>query len=216
MAREFAVLGLGRFGTGVALALAKAGQQVIAMDHDRDVVQDLAESLTDVIEADACDEAALRMIGISDFDSVVIAIGDLESNLLATVALKHLGARHVVAKALTERQAEILLKIGADEVVLPEQEAGERLAARLLAPNISRTIKAETGVSAGERLVPDEWVGQTLARLAVRQRYGVLAIAIRRGTEVIITPAADEELQIADQIVFVGPDERLRALGCHA
>jgi trk system potassium uptake protein len=101
MAREFAVLGLGRFGTGVAVALAQAGCAVVGVDHDRDVVQDLAESLSDVIEADACDENALRLMGITDFDSVVVAIGDFESNLLAVVALKHLGVEHVIAKALT-------------------------------------------------------------------------------------------------------------------
>ena len=101
MAREFAVLGLGRFGTGVALTLARAGCAVVGVDHDRELVRELAEQLSDVVEADACDEAALRLIGISDFDGVVIAIGDFESNLLAAVALKHLGVRHVVAKALT-------------------------------------------------------------------------------------------------------------------
>lgn len=214
MAREFAVIGLGRFGTGVALALAQAGCTVVGIDHDREIVQDLAEQLDDVVQADGCDESVLRQVGVADFDAVVVAIGDLESNLLSTVALKHLQARHVVAKALTRRQAEILLKIGADEVVLPEQEAGERLAARLIAPDISRALLEQTGVAAGERRVPDEWVGRTLRQLAIRRDHGALVIAVRRGTALITAPGGDDAFEVGDQVVLVGPEERLRALGC--
>jgi trk system potassium uptake protein TrkA len=215
MRREFAVLGLGRFGTGVALALARHGSTVVGVDHEHDVVQELAEQLDDVVEADACDEDALRLIGISDFDTVVVAIGEFEANLLAVVAVRHLGARYMVAKALTPRQAEILLKIGVDEVVLPEQEAGERLASRLLAPNISRDLMEHTGILAGERQVPEHWVGKSLGHIHLRQRHGVLAIAIRRGTELLVAPGADDIFQIEDQVVLVGNEEQLRALGCH-
>lgn len=215
MAYEFAVIGLGRFGTGVALSLARAGCSVVGVDHDREIVRGLAEQLDDVIEADGSDETVLRQIGVSDFDSVVVAIGDFECNLLSTVALKHLEARHIVAKALTRRQAEILLRIGAHEIVLPEQEAGELLAARLLAPNISQALLQQTGVAAGERLVPEEWVGRSLAELAIRPTHGVLVIAIRRGTRLITAPGADDSFEIGDQIVLTGPEPRLRELGCH-
>jgi trk system potassium uptake protein TrkA len=143
-----------------------------------------------------------------------VAIGEFEANLLAVVAVRHLGARHVVAKALTPRQAEILLRIGVDEVVLPEQEAGERLALRLLAPNISRDLMEHTGILAGERPVPQQWVGQSLGHIHLRQRHGVLAIAIRRGTELLIAPGADDIFQVEDQVVLVGDEERLKALGC--
>lgn len=214
MSYEFAVIGLGRFGTGVALALSRAGYSVVGVDHDRETVRDLAEQLDDVIEADGSDESVLRQIGVSDFDSVVVAIGDFESNLLSTVALKHLQARHIVAKALTHRQAEILLKIGAHEIVLPEQEAGELLAGRLTAPNISQALLQQTGVAAGERLVPEEWVERSLAELAIRPTYGALVIAIRRGTMLITAPGADDRFEVGDQIVLAGPEERLRELGC--
>ncbi|HEX6287854.1 MAG TPA: TrkA family potassium uptake protein [Herpetosiphonaceae bacterium] len=213
MAREFAVIGLGRFGTGVALGLAEAGCTVVGVDADQEIVQELADQLTDVVRADACDDQALRLLGISDFDGVVVAIGDLESSLLATLALKHLNVRHIVAKALTRRQAEILLKIGADEVVLPEQEAGERLAAHLLAPGISQVIRDQTGVSAGERLVHDAWVGQTIGQLDIRRKHGTLVIAIRRGTDLVVAPGADDRLEFGDHLIVVGTDERLRAFG---
>lgn len=215
MAREFAVIGLGRFGTGVALALTEAGCTVVGIDYEQALVQDLAEQLTDVVQADAADENALRLMGISDFDGVVVAIGDLESSLLVTLALKHLNVRSIIAKALTRRQAEILLKIGANEVVLPEQEAGERLAARLIAPEISQVLREQTGVSAGERLVPESWVGQTIGELNIRRIHGVLVIAIRRGTLLISAPGADDRFEVGDLLVAVGTEERLRAFGCH-
>lgn len=214
MGREFAVIGLGRFGAGVALGLVQAGCTVVGVDHDREIVQDLAEQLDDVIQADGCDENVLRQIGVGDFDAVVVAIGDLESNLLSVVALKHLKVQYIVAKALTLRQAEILLKIGADEVVLPEQEAGQRLAARLLAPDISRALLEQTGVAAGERNVPEAWVGRTLGQLAIRRDHGALVIAIRRGTQLITAPGANDRFEVEDQVVLVGPEERLRELGC--
>lgn len=215
MAHEFAVIGLGRFGTGVALALAEAGCTVVGIDNDLGLVQDLAEQLTDVVQADATDENALRLTGISDFDGIVVAIGDLESSLLVTLALKHLNVRLVIAKALTRRHAEILLKIGVDEVVLPEQEAGERLAARLIAPEISQVLREQTGVSAGERLVPEGWAGQTIGQLNIRRAHGVLVIAIRRGTLLISAPGADDRFEVGDLLVAVGTEERLRAFGCH-
>lgn len=214
MAREYAVIGLGRFGTGVALALVQAGCTVVGIDQDRETVQDLAEQLTDIVQTDGSDEQALQQIGVSDFDGAIVAIGDLESNLLATVALKHLQVRHVIAKAQSSRHAEILVKIGADEVVLPEQEAGERLAARLMAPGISHALLEQTGVAAGERPVPDTWVGRSLAELAIRRDHGALVVAIRRGTALISAPGAGDVFAVGDQIVLVGPEERLRALGC--
>jgi trk system potassium uptake protein TrkA len=215
MAREFAVIGLGRFGIGVALGLVQAGCTVVGIDEDQGLVQELADQLTDVVRADASDENTLRLIGISDFDGVVVAIGDLESSLLATLALKHLNVRYIVAKALNRRQAEILLKIGAHEVVLPEQEAGDRLAARLIAPEISQVLREQTGVAAGERLVPEGWVGQTLSQLGIRRKHSVLVIAIRRGTELIVAPGAEDRFEVGDRLVAVGTDDRLRAFGCH-
>lgn len=213
MNREIAVIGLGRFGSAVALALARAGQTVIGVDLDRAVVQELADELTDVVRADTTDEEALRLLGITDFDTVVVAIGDFESNLLTTVSLKHLGVKQVIAKALTDRQADILQKIGVDQVILPEQEAGERLAKQLLSPAAEQLL-SETGVVVGERAPPADWVGRSLSELAVRRKFGVLVIAIRRGSELLTAPGGDDSFQVADRIVFVGPRQRLKELGC--
>jgi len=213
MNREIAVIGLGRFGSSVALALSRAGHTVVGVDVDRDVVQELADELTDVICADATDEQALRLMGISDFDTVVVAIGDFESNLLTTASLKQFGVAHVIAKALTGRQAAILNKIGVDQVILPEQEAGERLALHLVSSVAARVLD-ETGLSVGERSVPPEWIGRSLGELAVRSKLGVLAVAIRRGSELMAAPGGGDRFEVEDHIMFIGPPERLKELGC--
>ncbi len=118
---DIAVIGLGRFGSSLALTLAASGCKVLGIDRDQTIVQHLADDLTQTVALDATDENALRAIDITAFDTVVVAIGaDFESDLMATVALKSLGVRRVICKALTERQKSILLKVGADQVVLPE------------------------------------------------------------------------------------------------
>ena len=210
--QEVAIIGLGRFGTSVALAIAKAGCSVVGVDRDPALVQDLADQLADVVQADATDEAVLRQLGIPDFDVAVVAIGaDFESNLLASVALKQLGARRVIAKALTQRQADILYKIGVDEVVLPEHQAGEQLAARLLLSARGPLWAAQGDVPAVELLVPEAWAGRTLAELNLPREHGLLIVSLRRGGELIIAPGADQRIAAGDRALLVGPLARLRA-----
>jgi trk system potassium uptake protein TrkA len=212
MVREVAVIGLGRFGTAVALTLAEAGCAVVGIDRDRALVQELAEQLDDVVQADATDDAALRQLGITDFDVVVVAIGaDFESNLLIATSLKELGVRHIIAKALSARQAAILHKIGANQVVLPEQEAGQRLANRLLAPNVTDALRTQTGIPALEVDLPDAWNHRTLHQLRLPQQYGVQVIAVRRAGDLVVVPDPDTPLASCERIVVVGPGERLRS-----
>jgi trk system potassium uptake protein TrkA len=213
MIRECAIIGLGRFGTAVACALANAGCSVVGIDRDRALVQDLADQLADVVQADATEEDALRQLGIADFDVVVVAIGaDFESNLLITVALKELGVRHVIAKALSARQAAILHKVGADQVVLPEQEAGKRLANRLIAPDVTDALHNQTGVPAVELDVPDAWVGQTLTQLALPRTQGAIVIAMRRAGDLVVAPDPHVRFESGDRIILVGPGDQLRRL----
>jgi trk system potassium uptake protein TrkA len=130
--REYAVIGLGRFGSSLALRLIELGHSVLGIDRDREIVQRLADDLTQTAVLDASDEVALQDVGITAFDAVIVAIGaDFESNLMATTALKGLAVPLVIAKALSDRQRTILLRVGADRVILPEIEAGQRLADEL-------------------------------------------------------------------------------------
>lgn len=125
----FAVIGLGRFGTSLALGLVERGHNVLGIDRDREHIQRLADESTQVVALDATDEDSLQAVDITSFDTVVVAIGtNFEANLMTTLALKSLGVRHIVCKALTPRQQTALLAVGAGHVVLPEHESARRLA----------------------------------------------------------------------------------------
>lgn len=136
-AQEYAVIGLGRFGSSLARTLMSRGASVLGIDRSPEIVQQMADELTQAVVLDATDENALRDIGITDFHTVIVAIGsNFEANLLTTVALRELGVPNVICKALTIRQRDILLKVGATRVILPEHEAGQRLALELLNPGM--------------------------------------------------------------------------------
>jgi trk system potassium uptake protein TrkA len=212
MIREVAVIGLGRFGTAVALTLAEAGCAVVGIDRDRALVQELAEQIDEVVQADATDDDALRQLGITDFDVVVVAVGaDFESNLLITTSLKELGVGHIIAKALSPRQASILHKIGADQVLLPEQEAGQRLANRLLAPSVTDALHSQSGIPALEVDLPDAWNKHTLHQLDLLRAHGVQVIAVRRAGDLVVAPDPDTPLASCERIVVVGMGDRLRS-----
>lgn len=210
---EVAVIGLGRFGSSVALALAEAGCRVLGIDRDREIVQSLADDLTQTVALDATNEDALRAIDITSFDTVVVAIGaDFESDLMATVALKSLGVRRVICKALTERQKAILLKVGADQVVLPETEAGRRLAQSLTMPLLLEQFALGTTHTLTELRVPPSFVGQTLRAIDLRGRFGVTLLAVKRGDDVIISPPAVLSFARDDLLVVIGTNEQIAHL----
>ena len=139
--QEFAVIGLGRFGTAVARELLARGHTVLGIDRSREVVQPLSDELTEALILDATDEDALRSVDIALYDAVVVAINDdFEDELLTTLTLKSLGVKRVVGVASDERQKTILLKVGADEVVMPEHDSGERLGLLLSLPNLVERV----------------------------------------------------------------------------
>lgn len=211
---EFAVIGLGRFGTSLALALVESGYSVLGIDHDAELVQGLVDDLTQVVILDATDEDALREVDIASFDTVVVAIGaDFESNLLTTVSLKHLGVRHVISKAVTNRQAEILLRVGADEVIQPEHDAGRRLAEQLTVPAVLARLHLGPQHDIVERMTPSSLAGKTLQELDLRRRMGVTVLLIKRDNDLIVSPTADTPLLESDLLVAVGSNEALEDFG---
>ena len=135
--KSFLVIGLGRFGRSVACELGALGQEVLAIDNNEENVQHIADSVTQAICGDAQDEAVLRSLGVGNFDCCVVAIGtDIEANILITVMLKELGAKQVVCKALSALHARVLERVGADRVIQPEKEMGQRLAQHLGRTNV--------------------------------------------------------------------------------
>lgn len=210
---EIAVIGLGRFGSSLALTLARQGFSVVGVDRDPKLVQSLADDLTQTLAFDATDENALRAMDIASFDTVIVAIGaDFEANLMATAALKAVGVRRIICKALTERQKTILLRVGADKVVLPESEAGQRLALELANPNLLDRIPLGREHSVVELSVPGAVAGITLQQAQLRSRYGVTVVAIKRAESVTVAPPADYVLAKGDLLVVIGTNENVFAM----
>ncbi len=207
---EFAVIGLGRFGTSLALALMEDGHSVLGIDADPVIVQRISADITYAVSCDATDEEALQEVNITAFDTVVVAIGvDFESNLLVTSALKSLGVRHVISKAVTSRQQEILLRVGADRVVLPEHDAGRRLAEELIAPAVLERVHLGPDHSVAEVRVPSSLAWRSLAQLDLRRRMGVTVLVIKRGEQLLVSPAADTVLLDEDLLVILGDNDAL-------
>jgi len=210
--REFAVIGLGRFGSGVALTLEAHDYHVLGIDQNADIVQRLSDRITHVASLDATDEEALKVVDISAFDTVIVAIGDdFESNLLTTVALKSLGVHHVICKAPTRRQQQILLRVGADRVIQPEFDAGRRLAEELSTPTILEKLALGPDHSIAELIVPDSLTYKSLAQLDLRSKYGVAVLLVKRGEQLEVSPRADFILQPNDLLVVLGSNERVQA-----
>lgn len=210
--KEFAVIGLGRFGASVAIALEESSHYVLGIDVDPALVQRVAEQLTHVVALDATNEEALRAVDIMAFDTVIVAIGiDFESNLLATVALKNLGIRQVICKTVSRRQRDILLKVGADRVVLPEVDAGQRLAEELIAPHVIERIHLSPGYSIAELHVPRSLTARSLAQSNLRAKYEVTVLVVKRGDQITPSPPANFILLNGDLIIVLGSDAAIEA-----
>ncbi len=205
---EFVIIGLGRFGTSVAVTLASHDYNVLAIDYDMDRVQTLSTTIPNIVQLDSTNVDALRQAGVDAFDTGIVCIGtDFESNILTTVLLRRLGLKRVIAKARTRTQREILLQVGADEVVLPEHEAGVRLARRLAAGHVIDYLEVGNEVGVVELVAPPSFYGRTLAETNLRQRYGLNAMAIRRDDELIVSPSANFHILEDDILVVLGKIE---------
>ncbi len=206
--REFAVIGLGRFGRSVAEHLEANGYTVLGIDLSPQIVQSFSTHITKAVALDATNEEALKLVDITSFDTVIVAIGtDFESNLMTTVALKNLGIKRVITKALNRRQQEILLRVGADRVIRPEFDAGKRLAEELSAPAMLEKLHLGAEHSVLELRVPKSLVWQTLAQTDLRNRYGVTVLVVKRADKLLVSPPADCILQQGDILVVLGSNE---------
>ncbi|HEY8370168.1 MAG TPA: TrkA family potassium uptake protein [Thermodesulfobacteriota bacterium] len=209
----FGVLGLGRFGSNVARALYERGEEVLAVDRDPERVHEIRPFSSQALLADIRDREALVQAGIAEADAVVVSVGqEMEASILATLYLRELGARRIVAKAITLDHAKVLRRLGASEVVFPERDMAYRLAERLATPNVFERFAVCEGVSAVELAAPAPIVGLTLGEAALRARYGVTAVAIRKpDNQVIAAPDGSERVERGDVLVVIGPDDRVRA-----
>lgn len=206
--QEFAVIGLGRFGFNLAVALEEHGHTVMAIDVDPQLVQSIVDQVTHAATLDCSNEEALRDIDIGTFDTVIVAIGnDFEANLLTTVNLKNLGVRRIICKAQTGRQCDILLRLGADKVIQPEQNSARRLAEELSTPAMIDHFNLGQDYSIAEIMLPESLAWQSLAQIDLRNAHRVTVLLIKRGDEVHISPRADTILQKEDILVLFGKNQ---------
>ncbi|HOM43507.1 MAG TPA: TrkA family potassium uptake protein, partial [Bacillota bacterium] len=196
--KQFVIIGIGRFGGAVAETLSELGHEVLAIDTDEEAIQKISDKVTHAVTADATDESVLKSLGVRNFDVAVVAIGsDIQSSILITLMLKELGVRYVVAKAQNELHARVLMKIGADKIVFPEREMGERVAHNLISSSILDFIELSEDHSIIEYAVPESWKGKALRDINMRARYGVTVVAIRNmnNESINISPKADSEIK---------------------
>jgi trk system potassium uptake protein len=210
---QVVVIGLGRFGSAVALELERLGHEVLAIDRSEQRVNDIAGDVTHALELDAADEDALRGAGAADFATAIVAISsDAESSIFATMVLKRLGVRNVIAKAGSILHGEILTRAGADRVVFPERETGLRLAHSFSVPNVIDYLDVAPGFGIEKIRAPKSYVGRTLGDLDLKATLGLTPIALRRGSQVFVNPARDERVAEADELILIGRDDKLERL----
>jgi trk system potassium uptake protein TrkA len=202
---EFVVIGLGRFGSSVAKSLVNYGYEVLAIDADKDRVQHLSLELPNVVQLDATNADALRQVGIESFDTGLVSIGtNFEANVLATVLLLRFGVDQVITKARTSTQKEILERVGAHEVILPEHEAGLRLARRLAHSHVIDYLELAPDVDIVEAMAPPSMWGRRLSECKLREKYSLTVIAIRHEDDATIAPLPDYMLREGDILVLAG------------
>lgn len=213
MSKSFAVIGIGRFGTSVAITLSLMGHEVLAVDTSAAAIDSIADRVTHAIVADATDERVLRRIGIAEFDAVVISVAaDIRASILTAMLSKELGAKRVVAKAADDLHAKLLIKAGADQVVQPERDSGVRLARSIAVDSVLDYFALTDDVSINELRLPYSWAGKSLVQLGIRTRYGVSVIAIKRGEKMIVAIDPNSALEQGDVLVLLGSNHELEKL----
>lgn len=208
--KTYVVVGLGRFGSELARQLHALGCEVLAMDIKNELVQQVADDVTHAVVGDAQDKGVLRALGVGDFDCGIVAIGDdLAASVLATMNMKELGVKYLVCKAHDDTHRRVLEKLGADRVVIPEQEHAARMARSLSSRNVLDYIELSEDFGIAEVPAPVAWSGKSLKDLNVRAKLGLNIIAVRRGREIQVSPAADFVMMDGDIVVVLGDNEHL-------
>lgn len=212
--KQYAVIGIGRFGLSVAKTLYSMGHDVLAVDKDHDRIQEIYHYVTHAVEADSTDEDALKALGLRNFDAVVITIGsDIQSSILTTLLCKEMGVKFIVGKAHNELHAKVLYKIGVDKVIFPERDMGMKLAHSLASYNILDHIELASEYSLVELSAISEWEGKSLRHIDMRRRFGLNVVAIKRGQDILISPKGDDIINRDDILVVIGRNNDIRRLG---
>lgn len=213
MNKRFAVLGLGKFGFYLARRLYEQGHEVIAVDVDKEVVQDIKDYSTQAIIADATNKDTLLSLGIEEVDTAIVSLGTrMDHSILVTLHLKEIGLKEIVVKAITEDHRKILEIIGATQVIFPEKDMAEKLALSVSSRNILDHLELSPGFSIMELAPSPTFVGKTIKELQLRNIYGVQIIAVKEliPERMNLIPAPDCVIKESDILVVMGKDEDLK------
>jgi len=207
------IIGLGRFGISTSIMLTKLGHEVLAVDKRSDRINAVKNDVLHVVHADCSDEHAIAQLGLSNFDCVIVCIGnDIRASVLVTVLCREMGAKKIIAKAHDDLHAKLLFRTGADKVVQPENDGGIRLARSLSAEGIIDSLDLSEEHSINEIAIPHEWVGKSLAELTVRNRYGLSIIARQRDGHLSVNLNPLEPFCENDAVFVIGSNKNLRKL----
>ncbi|MBA3610838.1 MAG: TrkA family potassium uptake protein [Rubrobacter sp.] len=215
MSKQFAVIGMGRLGLAMAQTLDELGHTVLGIDADEELIQNLADDLprAHLVAANAADESVLRDLGVQNFDGAAVVIGqNIHAGILATVILKEMGVPHVIARASSATHARVLEKIGADRVIQPEKEMGAQVARTLASPVILDYVDLGDDEAVIETEVPSDWIGQSLADLALSRKSGVTVLALKAKGQAGTIPRGDTVLHEGDVMVIGGLKKNLDKL----
>jgi len=210
--KQFAVIGIGRFGENLTKELTRMGHEVLAIDMDEERVNDAVDFATHAVQADTMDTQVLQTLGIRNFDAVIVAIGEnIQSNILTTIVLKELGVEKVISKAKNAMHGKVLEKIGAI-VIYPERDMAIKLARSLVSQNFVEQINLSSDFSIIELFTPKLFINKSLHEIGLRQKLRVTVLAIRRGDDIIVAPGPDENMKQGDVLVVLGRNEDLEGL----
>jgi trk system potassium uptake protein len=205
--KEFAVIGLGRFGGSICRALIEQGMEVLAIDNSEDRVNEFAMIASHAVIGDSTDENLLKSLGIRNFDHVIVAIGDdIKSSILTTLILIELGVNKITVKAQDDYHEKVLRKIGANHVVHPERDMGRRIAHHIVSNNVLDYLELSDEHSIVEIVAGNILDGNSIIDLDIRAKYGINIVAIKRGNDIIVSPQANEVIKAEDILIVIGAD----------
>lgn len=223
--KRFAVIGLGRFGQKLAIALAMTGAEVIAIDRDRTIIDQIRDQVSHAVRLDSTDEEALKAQGVDKVDCAMIGMGQggraFESAILTVVNLKALGIERICARAQSLTAGQVFAAVGATDVVYPEIETAQRWAYKLIAPHVGEKIDFAPGYCLAKVKAPPSFDAKSLMELELRQKYNVNLIAITRAAvgeetkaskDTINVPTADTIIYEGDTLMVAGSEKDLATL----
>ncbi|MDR2771933.1 MAG: TrkA family potassium uptake protein [Elusimicrobiota bacterium] len=223
--KQFAVIGLGTFGYNVACELGKQGLSVLAIDNDEEPTSRISQFVTQSVIADATDDKAMEDLGLGDCDCAVIAVGEIETSILAILIAKDLGIKNIIVKCLSNWHSKIAVKLGASQVIYPELEMAKKLVANLISPNILEHIELSKDYSIVEILAPAKYRNKAIKDTDIRSEFGANIIAIKRKVpvinkdgqsdikeEIMMVPGPNYEIKQNDVLVTVGRTDMMEKL----